>query len=198
MCIRDRYSCYISYDLGGRPSERHLSFWGEDVTLPREICNPPLVCIVCDLFGSRNLSSRVFFSDAIMFQGEVEKLADLRIEAVKPGSKFNLSVTVQNANLLDLGLLFLGLELFSSSPILLGFYKYRFNEKAGGNLYRGRYYFGLLDISLDSFSFPSIHYTPLPENISEMTDPSTLIKIARSELEHKIGNFVKIEKGSIK
>jgi len=192
------YSCYISYDPKAMPGERHLNFWGEDVTLPREVCEPPLVCAVCDLFGSRNLSSRVFFSDAIMLQGGVEKLADLGIEAVKPGSKFNLAVTMQNANLLDLGLLFLGLELFTSSPILLGFYKYRFNKKAGGTPYRGKYYFGLLDVSLDSFSFPSIQYVPLPENIRGAKEPSALIKMARSELEHKIGNFVKIEEGLVK
>jgi len=155
--LSPKYSCY-SVESRSLPQEKflrkHVILWGEEVTKARGSCRAETgeVCLICDLFGTAGLSSRVHFSDMIMTDGSTQYLEDLGIEAVAPSSKFNLEVICSNADFLDLGLIFLGLEVFTNTPILMCAYKYRFNPKLSGKPYRGRYVFGLVKFNLDSFS----------------------------------------------
>lgn len=146
-------SCYIvEEDFNPRFVKNHIQFWGEEVIIGRGRCNfmrDEDVCLVCDMFGSPSLSSLIEFSDAYMIEGDVEVLKDLNsMEAARPNTKFELEIACHNFDYSRLGLLFLGLELYSKSPIIIGMFKYRFNPKLTNNLFRGRYAIGLLRFEL--------------------------------------------------
>ncbi len=183
------YSCYIVQNpfINMNFAKNHVKFWGNDVTLHREECYGENVCIVCDLFGSRGLESRVQFSDAVMEKGGVEKLGDLNIEAVKPNSEFSLKIYCKNVNFVDLGILMLGLEIFTNSPILLGMYKYRFRK----NKYRGRYFFGLLNMGIVGFK------EVLTNELSNF-ELKDIIKRSFVELKDSFGEYLDINKGVIR
>jgi hypothetical protein len=183
------YSCYVAQDWHAHLAPNHTRFWREDVTYSRGSCVPPQVCAVCDLFGCPSLSSRVHFSDALMTSGQVQSISEVRREAALPNSEFKTNVSILNADLSDLGLLFLGMELFTSSPILIGAFKYRFNKKIGQERLRNRYFAGLLRFELQSFK-PLLGDFP-----SKITDCSALINTARKKLEEKYGNYIDIRKG---
>lgn len=146
-------SCYIvEDDFNPRYAINHIKFWGERVAISRWRCNPMRdnnICIVCDMFGSQLISSLVNFGDAYMIEGDVERLNEFNgLEAVKPNSRFELEVTCFNFDHIRLGLLFLGFELFSKSPIILGMFKYKYNPNITDKLFRGKYAIGLLRFEL--------------------------------------------------
>jgi hypothetical protein len=181
-------SCYIAQNpfVDKRFAKNHIKFWGTDVTLQRQECAGNNVCLVCDLFGNRNLASRVYFSDAKMVKGDVEFLKDLRVQAAKPLSEFELTVTGFNLNFLDLALLMLGFEIFSGSPILLGMYKYRYLE----NKYKNYFIFGLLKFEIEEF-------LEIITNKLKGLNIDDLKKIAFEELK-KHDKYVDLSKGVIK
>ncbi|MEM5853769.1 MAG: RAMP superfamily CRISPR-associated protein [Candidatus Aenigmatarchaeota archaeon] len=183
------YSCYVVQEAFSRPAKNHINFWGEDVTYARATCSPPKVCAVCDLFGCPSLSSRIHFSDAIMTAGQVKYVSEVRREAALPNSEFKTNVSIFNSDLLDLGLLFLGMEIFTLSPALIGAFKYRFNKKLGQDKLGNRYFAGLLKFELQSFK-PLLGDFP-----SEITDNFALIDKARDRLFEKYGNYVDIQRG---
>lgn len=154
--LAPKLSCYSVIGAAMPPAkfyQRHITFWGKDILQDinyRRTCSVERdgrVCLVCDLFGSHSLASRVFFSDAILERGDITALGDLGITAVRPGSTFTLRIDGFSFSWIDLGLLFLGMEIFSGSPIIMGAYKYRFNPRVG-SAYRGRFYFGLVKFEI--------------------------------------------------
>jgi len=192
------YSCYIAENpfLNKFFSKNHLKFWGDDVSYFRPSCGMPNVCVVCDLFGSHNLASRINFSDALLTSSatnSVEFLGDLGIEAVKQNSKFSLRVDATNLSFAELGLLLLGFEIFSKSPILIGSFKYRYNPKINGKrLYRNKFSFGLLKFNLINFS------EFLSNKLAEYTSVNDLVTKAKEELERsEYSSFIDYNKGVI-
>jgi len=175
------YACYIVQNpfIDRSFARHHLNFWGEEVSYAREHCKPPNVCIICDIFGCPELSSRVHISDAVLTKGSTELLDDLdKVEAVKPSSMFSLKITGFNLSLLDLGLIFLGLELYSGSPVLIGAYKYRFNPVLERKLFRGKFTFGLLKFKLNSFKEHAVEKV-----LEEIKTPKDLIREAKNALD---------------
>jgi len=185
------YSCYIIQEPYTRSNPNHVKFWGEHVTYSRRPCSPPQVCVVCDLFGCSSLSSRVFFSDAIMTNGKVEFVKEVRREGAAPTSEFKVDVSLLNADFVDLGLLFLGMEIFTSTPILIGALKYRFNKKIGENKLRSLYHAGLLKFELKSFKPITGEF---PSNVSSCYD---MINVAREKLLEKYDKYIDLERGVI-
>ncbi|MGB9759667.1 MAG: RAMP superfamily CRISPR-associated protein [Brevinematia bacterium] len=190
------YSCYITESpfLDKLFARNHLMFWGEDTSYFRSSCKVPNVCIVCDLFGTQSLASRVSFSDALLASStsaSLEFLKDLSIEAIKPNSKFILRVDAINLNFIELGLLFLGFEIFSGSPILVGSFKYRYNPKVTKNLYRNRFSFGLLKFNLIGFD------EFLSNKLSNMSTKELIEKAKEELLNSEMSKFVDYSKGVI-
>jgi CRISPR/Cas system CSM-associated protein Csm3 (group 7 of RAMP superfamily) len=185
------YSCYIVQEPFTRPNPNHVKFWGEHVTYSRGSCSPPQICAVCDLFGCPSLSSRVFFSDAIMTNGKVEFVKEVRREGAAPNSEFKVNVSLLNADFVDLGLLFSGMEIFTSTPILIGALKYRFNKKVGENRLRNLYLAGLLKFELKSFKPITGDF---PSNVSSCYD---MISVAREKLLEKYDKYIDLERGVI-
>jgi hypothetical protein len=81
------------------------------------------------------------------------------------------------------------MELFTSSLILIGAFKYRFNRKIGQERLRNRYFAGLLKFELQSFK-PLLGDFP-----TGITSCSTLVDMARKKLDEKYGNYIDIRKG---
>lgn len=204
-------SCYSVEQQKLKPMkfyERHLKFWGADVIKSRGSCNfaeDGKVCVVCDLFGSPSLASRIYFSDLEMTSGSVIRLQDLNVEVVAPASEFKSTVSIVNCDFLDLGLLFLGLELYSGSPILLCAYKYRYNPHAGGSKYKGQFIFGTLRFHLEAFS--EVLTNKLADLLRKKLDTikegrevskGDLIKVAKLELERQLKDHVFFDRGVMK
>ncbi|HDI10235.1 MAG TPA: hypothetical protein ENF65_00645 [Euryarchaeota archaeon] len=196
-------SCYSVVGQYNTLSKAHMEFWYPEVIYPRERCGPKEFCVVCDLFGSQGLGSRVYFSlrsrvyfsDGILMKGGPVRL-DGYGEAFSPGSKFSLEVTCENSTILDLGLLFLGTEQFSGSPILLGGRKYAFNPKTGGK-YKNEYFFGLVTFKLKEI----LEFEPngKKETIKEEKEIQEKINEARKKLIQEIGEeYIGFEEGVIK
>jgi len=185
-------SCYIVEDnFYPQYAIKHIKFWGNDVVISRPTCNINYnnrVCRVCDIFGSPSLSSLLSFSDAYLVNGGVEKLNDLGYEAARPGSRFNLKITCFNFNKIMLGLLFLGLELYSKSPIILGMLKYRYNKKVG-NLYKNKYNIGLLRFELKE----------IKDHKGNIFDANKIIDECKRELDgnNDINQYIEWDRGVI-
>jgi len=182
-------SCYIVEDNFYQGAINHIKFWGNDVVISRPTCNINYrVCRVCDMFGSPSLSSLLSFSDAYLVNVSVEKLNDLGYEAAKPGSRFNLKITSFNFNKIMLGLLFLGLELYSKSPIILGMLKYRYNKKVG-NLYKNKYSIGLLRFELKE----------IKDHKGNVFDANKIIDECKRELEgsNELNQYIEWNRGVI-
>ncbi len=153
------FSCYSIVGYADNISRKHMNFWGEDIRLFRNSCDfqkTGSVCKVCDVFGAPGLSSRVFFSDLeLIDKNYVVIVGELGgYEAYKPGSRFKGEISALNFSLLDTGILFSGLEIYSGSPVLIGKYKYRYLDnplKIGG----GRYRVGLLRLTIKDVKFLS-------------------------------------------
>ncbi|MEM2857116.1 MAG: RAMP superfamily CRISPR-associated protein [Candidatus Nitrosocaldus sp.] len=186
-------SCYIvEDDFFLQQAVNHRKFWGDDVIRKRGSCNvqsDDKACIVCDMFGSQYLASLVSISDTYLLSGNSEKLSDLyNIDAIKPQSRFSTTIVCRNFDYTRLGLLFLGLELYSKSPILLGMYKYRFNPKVGKVLFRDKYAFGLVRFNLTDV-------TSLINN--NKLDVKELIEQTKNVLRDKFKEYIDWKKGVI-
>lgn len=187
-------SCYIvEDDFNPRYAVNHMKFWGERVAIPRWSCDPSRednICIVCDIFGSKLISSLVNFGDAYMIKGDIERLNEFNgIEAAKPNSRFELEVTCFNFDYVRLGILFLGLELFSKSPIIMGMFKYRYNPNITNKLFRGKYAIGLLRFELKK----------VIDDLGEDYSPEKVIQEAKNALENSEYNeYIDWEVGVIK
>lgn len=185
-------SCYIvESDFLRNQAVNHIKFWGESVTTSRGRCDATRgkVCIVCDMFGSPSLASLVYIDDAYMYKGDSMRVNELNgIEAIEPGSIFTTTIICKNFDSLRLGLLLLGLELFSNSPVLVGMYKYRFNVKLG-RLFKERYSFGLIKFKLDEiYSFKE----------RSSIDVNDLIKKCKDTLDDKLNEYIDWERGVIR
>jgi hypothetical protein len=185
-------ACYIVQ--GDAREGRHANFWGVDETYKRErLCSGEegRVCIVCDLFGAPSLSSRVQISDALLKSGEIKVLPELGLEAFTPNSLFNLEISALNLNYAELGLLLLGFEIPSKSPILMGLKKYFYNPKVG-NAYRNKYYFGLLKVNL-------INLVTLDSMMNKETlEPERATNICLTELKRsEYNDWLDYERGVI-
>ncbi|MEM0192047.1 MAG: RAMP superfamily CRISPR-associated protein [Candidatus Korarchaeum sp.] len=184
------YSCYISQNpRGASASTNHAKFWGSDVIYSRRTCQPPNVCVTCDLFGAPSLSSRVLFSDAIMEKGRVEEVKELGREAARPGSEFRCQVYLVNADPVDLGLILAGTEVLTDKRMIIGAFKYRYNPKFGTKL-RGIFYAGLLKFELDSYEIIA-GKQPLIGGKDE------LIRKAGESLVQRFGDHIDIERGAV-
>jgi hypothetical protein len=186
-------ACYIVQ--GDAQQGRHANFWGRDEIYRREkLCSVERgeVCVVCDLFGAPSLSSRVQMSNAPLRSGETEVLRDQGLEAFRPGSTFDMLVSASNLSYAELGLLLLGFEIPTKSPILLGFKRYFYNPKVG-QAYRNRFYFGLLNVDLLS--------TTIFNQRMEKTvlDPKSAIETSMRELKQsEYNDWIDYERGIIK
>lgn len=189
-------SCYIATSLEDYSrsfAKNHINFWGNNVSFFRPTCNIEIsnsICIVCDMFGSPGLSSRVDFTNAIPVEGiklETKFEYGQKLQVIPPNSRFTFELSGKNFNLEELGLLFAAMEFYTNSPILIGRFKYRYNPKLSSSM---KYYFGLLKLSLKelSYVYPNWKY----ENID------ALIKDARNAIEHYISDgFFDLNKGVI-
>jgi len=87
-------------------------------------------CKVCDLFGNSNLASRVIISDAKPLN-EIkleelnisEKWNDIR-RVIPPKSQFKFTINLNNGDMEDLALLYLGMNLHNDGTLLLGMNKF--------------------------------------------------------------------------
>ncbi len=183
------YSCYIVDGYFRQPSSKHLKFWNIN-DQPREYCEIPKICIVCDMFGNRNLASLTEFSDAVTYDNNpVERLPELGISAIKPNTTFVMDILCKNYDYLRLGLLFLGLELYSKSPILIGMYKYKYNGIVGKELFDNKYWFGKVRFELVN----ARDINNKEHNIEE------LLKVSNEHLKNSdIGKNIDLERGVIK
>ncbi|MEM2698886.1 MAG: RAMP superfamily CRISPR-associated protein [Ignisphaera sp.] len=183
-------SCYrIEGDFFESQAVNHRRFWGDEVIRNRGSCNGENneVCIVCDMFGAPSLASLVSISDAYLSNGGIERLPEFNnIEAIEPRSSFTTTIICRNFDYIRLGLLFLGLELYSNSPILLGMYKYRFNPKLG-KLFRDKYAFGLVRFNL-------INVTNLN---NKQLNARKLLDVTNRELQDKYKGYIDWNKGVI-
>lgn len=184
-------SCYrVDDDFFRSQAVNHSRFWGDDILNRRGSCNPERdnnrVCIVCDMFGAPSLASLVSISDAYLKHGESERLTDLGgIEAIKSGAEFETTIVCRNFDYIRLGLIFLGLELYSKSPILLGMYKYKFNRKIGKRQFKEKYAFGLVKFNLIKV------YSIKQPNI----DINDIISRSKMALEKEFGRDIDWNKG---
>jgi len=132
-----RASPPISPPTPGRHGWRHFAIWDPapredrgrpcDISRARDV-RAAQVCVVCDIFGTAGLGSRVFFSDFVLTGGEVADMAldhGERLEVVKPGATFEGEVGFTALDPEELGLLAFGMRLHDSGPILIGRSKYR-------------------------------------------------------------------------
>jgi hypothetical protein len=186
-------ACYIVQ--GDVQQGRHADFWGKDELIRRErLCSGERgeVCIVCDLFGAPSLSSRVQISDAPLSSGETEVLRDLGLEAFRPGSTFDMFVSASNLSYAELGLLLVGFEIPTKSPILLGFKKYFYNPKVG-QAYRNKFYFGLVQIDLSNIT---VFNQKMEKTVLE---PKSAIETSMRELKQsEYNDWIDYERGVIK
>lgn len=193
------YACYVvQEDVVSDVHDRHKRFWGVESTYARDgPCSigdveEGDVCIVCDLFGAPSLMSRIDFSDAVMIGTELESLIDIGIKAFRPGSSFDLFCSARNVNDTELGLLYLSLELFSGSPVIMGFRKY-VNNPIVGRPYHDKYYFGLIKFSLEEVTL--YDHNLIKQSIS----PQQSLTRARAALEQsEYHTYLDYQRGAIK
>ena len=154
---------------------RHEKFWGEETIREYRVsCRVDEeyveVCKVCDIFGAPGLASRVDISNA--FPVVDTKLERLKVDntwydVIPPNTQFKFTMELKNFSMEDLGLIFVGTEIFTGSPIIIGRFKYRFNPSVGKCI-NCRYFFGLLKLSVDRirYVYPDWDYKDLNEVIS--------------------------------
>lgn len=130
------YSCFIkqAYPENKENILNFLKKFGYYPNVPREReienIKSDYFCKVCDLFGNSNLASRIIVSDAIPYENVAverinlsEKWDDKR-RVITPGSQFIFTVNVNNAEMEDLALLYLGMNLHNDGTLLLGMNKF--------------------------------------------------------------------------
>lgn len=148
---------------------RHYIVWddvlGENRGPPcqatgKEYYEDIMVCSTCDVFGTSGLASKVFFGNLISGNAETVKLTldfNERIEAVEPGAVFEGDITFTSCSLVEVGLVFIGLNLHDpGKPILMGKNKYRSRLVVDGPSYvRGkRIVFGIVNLEVTKIMVP--------------------------------------------
>lgn len=188
---RIAYSCYAVQEYSQSVPTRHQKFWGIDNAIMREQCRfddkNRKVCIVCDMFGTGSLGSRVSFSNALFPRESLTQNGTM----IKPGSRGELTVLLRNFNETELGLFLLSLEIFSGSPVIVGFYKYRYNPVVGIKSNAQVPYYGLVKFNLeDAYSSDGLGFTKV--------DVKNLVSTAESSLKHSEYNqYLDYTKGVI-
>lgn len=136
---------------------RHFKIWGkvlfEERGPPCDLTRMDRVCLICDLFGTAGLKSLIDFSDFVCESRAKDVLEELNLEygmklqAVKPNTKFNGRILFQNLKPAELGLLFFGMKIGKS--VLLGRLKYR--HKVSGRIFgRARYQIDAIEFLRES------------------------------------------------
>jgi len=148
------FSCFIKQS---RPERKELirrflttfGYW-PDLVPAREKENlkpdsnskeiPTDYCKICDLFGNSNIASRVVISDAkplnnvkLVELNVSDKWKDIR-RLIAPDSEFIFTINVNNAELLDLAIIYLGMNLPNVGNLLLGMNKFAPLKGEGGQL----------------------------------------------------------------
>lgn len=152
-CFR---AAYLGSFIVDEFNKRHVQTWGRDVLeYGRPSCEPPDVCILCDLFGAPGLLSKVSISDAkptrpiqpiiltLLYDGREEQ-----IEAIPPSSEFTFSVEVNGATVEQAGLLFMGMRSHEGKPILIGRHKYASRKTSEGMVKFGRLFIEVLEVKV--------------------------------------------------
>ena len=115
-------------------------------------------CKLCDLFGNSNLASRVFISDAKPLN-EIkleelnisEKWNDIR-RVIPPKSQFKFTINLNNSDMEDLALLYLGMNLHNDGTLLLGMNKFALKKNDKGQIL----HFGRIKLKISKiFEFSS-------------------------------------------
>jgi hypothetical protein len=172
-------SCFSVIGSYATYSINHVNYWSKQVLPYKPSCRydeeeSPYVCIVCDMFGAPGLSSRYYFSNLVLEQGGVEILKEKNgIEAIKPNSIFKGEIIGINANFVELGILFAGLELYSDIPVLIGAFKYQHIPRLKKPLFRNNFEFGTIKFELVDYE---------PKDMAK--DVKDLISKAKQELEN--------------
>ncbi|MCS7132731.1 MAG: RAMP superfamily CRISPR-associated protein [Aigarchaeota archaeon] len=151
-------------ELPGRLGWRHQRIWVpavyEERGPPCNLTSDNVVCLLCDLFGTAGLKSLIDFSDFVLDEGDVGNLEivelpyNMRLEAVKPDSRFHGSLHFKNLKPEELGLLLFGMAIRRGSlsePALLGRLKY--NKSVDGRKF-GRIRYKVEELRLSRYSAP--------------------------------------------
>ncbi|MHA1251974.1 MAG: RAMP superfamily CRISPR-associated protein [Candidatus Helarchaeota archaeon] len=155
-------ACYI-VQTTRRPISRNrynynfVNIYGINNNPPpeRENCNPPYnVCMICDLFGSGRLSSRVMFSN-LYLRSDMDlkpiKVSmgrrNIELYVVQGGSVFTGDITIYNASDRDIALILSGLGILDNKEIVLGQKKYT-KVRVDNNYVK----FGRVKVKLESIS----------------------------------------------
>ena len=140
------YSCFIKQ---ARPDVREniKNFLTKFGYFPNEVearqnedIRSDQFCKVCDLFGNSNLASRVIISDAKPLN-EIkleelnisEKWNDIR-RVIPPKSQFKFTINLNNGDMEDLALLYLGMNLHNDGTLLLGMNKFASKKDDKGQI----------------------------------------------------------------
>lgn len=199
-------SCYrVEGDFFQSKASNHIKFWGGDVTrsrgIPCDASRDDKVCITCDMFGAPSLTSLISIDDAYLEKGSSVRLPQLgNIEVIEPNSKFSTTIICRNFDYTRLGLLFLGMEIFSASPILLGMYKYRFNPVIGKTYFNNRYVFGWIRFELDELIECKKEKNEIKMKRLDKydNDIKRIVDETKKILEEKFGKDIDWDKGVIK
>jgi len=153
---------------------RHYKIWNDVITENRgnacdatkaEYFKDIELCIICDIFGTSGIASRVCFSNLIPRNKDCLVRLHLdfgeKIFAFKKDTVFDGEITFLGLNLVELGLIFIGLNVHNNKPILIGKSKYR--KRMVNN--RSKEYFGRLKINIDRIEFARYSDTALIKNV---------------------------------
>ena len=140
------YSCFISQASPEKKEniKKFLMKFGYFPNIPKARENEDIrsdhFCKVCNLFGNSNLASRITISDAkssddVNFEkiNLSEKYNDIR-RVISPGSQFIFTVNVNNAEMEDLALLYIGMNLHNDGTSLLGMNKFAPQKDSKGEI----------------------------------------------------------------
>ena len=134
-------SCFIrasppprEWPTRGQHGWRHYQLWQpvvqENRYPPCDATSNDKVCVICNIFGTAGLSSRVYFGNLNPKEKEFE-VVEMKldhnelVEAFRHGSVFEGEVLFTALEPWELGLVAVGLRLHEDKPILIGKSKYR-------------------------------------------------------------------------
>ncbi|MDW8360483.1 MAG: RAMP superfamily CRISPR-associated protein [Candidatus Caldarchaeum sp.] len=177
---------------GGMPSfGRHGKIWSKGLEYDRDFKCPPrgrfMVCLMCDIFGTKGLASLLEFSDFVGERVSLQPVSDgygMKLMAAPPGSAFTGEISFRNLSESELGLvLFRGLAIGDDGvgkPVLLGRLKYR--GKLGGKVFgRVKYQLNSLKLSTLSQPLPTLKPGETASGAKLQTVVKTLVDSAKSE-----------------
>lgn len=124
------YACLSVTDEDNVPSSRFIKIANElGIIFDRSPCtNANNVCLICDLFGTMGLSSRVFFTDFVAENPKLEScdVQGLTYRVFTKNSRFVGRLYMWARNLAEVGLVLVGMGILGneSVPVLMGSWKY--------------------------------------------------------------------------